>query len=171
MNGAITEESLPYEVKVDSSLAEKVVTPRQLDTEAIDVENLQLITINNNRPYLYGTAKKGYEVVTSWKSQLYTSSLLVDTDEGEFVTLAPADLESGDHDLYVYAVEPAKNLSTSLISIDFNVLGAALYGVADEVAEDGAASLLTHWKLWMGLGVPLLLVLILVLRRKKPVPT
>jgi len=124
------EEALPYTVTVDTSLAEEVVTPYQLDIESIDVDNLKVITIGNSRPYLYGTAKSGYEVVTSWASDVFTSSLLVDTEEGEFITLAPAELENGDHDLYVYAVEPETNLQSSLINIDFKVLTGDLYEAA-----------------------------------------
>ncbi|HCW32438.1 TPA: hypothetical protein DGH83_03005 [Candidatus Peregrinibacteria bacterium] len=120
--GNIQDESLPYNISIDSSTTIDPVLPQQLDEEKIDVKNLKLIRLANNRPYLYGKTSKGYEVVTTWASQQYTASLLADTDSGEFVVSAPNVLEEGNHDLLVYAVDPAQNFYTSAINIDFEVL-------------------------------------------------
>lgn len=129
-NGEVTEETLPYELKIDPELAIEMVNPRQLDEFPIDVTNLELIHLENSQPYLYGLSKPGYEVVAAWQSELYSSSLLVDTTEGEFVTTSPNVLEDGSHDLFVYAVDPVQNLYSSVINVDFDVAAGQLYSSA-----------------------------------------
>jgi hypothetical protein len=141
-DGEVDDETVPYSFEVDSALDADLVLPEQLDNTPIDVDSLQVFTIGNSRPYLYGRVKqKNLEVHTNWASQLYSSSLLVDTDEGEFVTLAPQELESGDHELSVYGKDLSKNLYSSAIHIDFEVLTGLLHQSAEE-GEAGAP-----WKL------------------------
>ncbi|MFA6436117.1 MAG: hypothetical protein WCW30_03205 [Candidatus Gracilibacteria bacterium] len=131
--GNITSETLPYDLTIDPTAAMSLVDPKQLDTQLIDVANLEVFKIQNSQPYLYGVAEKGYEVVTSWESELFTSSLVVDTTKGEFLTASPSELEQGDHNVFVYAVEPSKNLYSSVIDVGFQVVGAgALYSSAEE---------------------------------------
>ena len=126
--GEIEDETVPYSISVDDSLRADWVMPEQLDSMPIDLESLELITIGNSRPYLYGrVAQKNVEVRTNWASQLYTSSLVVDTDEGEFVALAPSNLENGSHALDVYAFDPSQNLYSSTVHLDFSVLSGLLY--------------------------------------------
>ena len=130
-NGQVERETVPYSLTVNSTLESDLVVPEQLDDTPIDLDSLELITLGNNRPYLYGRVKqKNVEVHTNWASQLYTSSLLVDTDEGEFVTLAPTELEDGNHILDVYAFDSARNFYSSAIHLDFKVLTSALYQAA-----------------------------------------
>ena len=131
--GNLEDETVPYSFKVDSELVADLVVPKQLDQMPIDANSLQIFTIGNSRPYLYGrVAQKNLEVHTTWASQLYSSSLVVDTEEGEFVTLAPQLLEEGSHELNVYGRDTARNLYTSAINIDFNVLTSPLYQAAEE---------------------------------------
>lgn len=161
-NGKVVNETLPYELSIDSDLEQDIVDPYQLDDQKINVRNLRVITIDNSRPYLYGKAEKGYEVVTSWASEVHTSSLLVDQEEGEFITLAPAELEDGDHDLYIYAMDPSKNLYSSVIEIDFKVLTGSLY----EAAQEDSATRMSLFLYGVG-GIFVVMVFWLIARARK----
>jgi hypothetical protein len=129
-NGDLTEEGLPMPMTVDSSKATAagVVLPEQLDSEFIDVSQLKLITLENSRPILYGTATKDYEVQVMWASELFSSSLMIDTDKdnGEFVVMAPSELEEGEHEVMVQGIDPFDNLYTSAINVDFMVMASSI---------------------------------------------
>ena len=131
--GNMDDETVPYSFEVDSGLDADLVVPQQLGETPIDLESLQAFTIGDSRPYLYGKVNaKNLEVTTNWSSQLYSSSFLVDTDEGDFLTLAPQLLEDGSHELNVYAKDLEHNLYSSAINIDFHVLSSTLYQAAND---------------------------------------
>ncbi len=125
VNGEIEDEGLPFEIKVDTEIAAVgEVEPYQLDDQLIDVTDLQLITVGNNQPYIYGRAPRDYELNVMWASELFTSSLLIESDEemGEFVVMAPELLENGEHDVTVQGIDQSQNLYTSAINVDFMVM-------------------------------------------------
>jgi len=151
-------ESTPVAFSVNTEKEVGSVTPHQLDDQEIDVTNLKLLTVANSRPILYGTAPNGYEVEGMWASELFSSSLLVDSDteEGEFVMLAPSDLEEGDHEVVVQGFDVAESLYTSAISVDFTVVAGGLYEVAQDdpnarikVIGFGFAGVLVMAVLWL----------------------
>jgi len=129
-DGEIADEGMPFELSVDTSIeADGTVTPHQLDDEKIDVNSLQLITLGNNRPVLYGKATRDYQVEVMWASELFSSSLMIDTDEdeGEFVVMAPSELEDGEHDVVIQGIDPMQNLYTAAINVDFMVMSGGIY--------------------------------------------
>lgn len=141
-NGLLTDEGLPFELVVDSTQAKASgkVSPSQLDSEIIDVTNLKLISVNNSQPILYGKATSNYEVDVMWASELFSSSLLIDTteDEGEFVVMAPSELEDGEHEIMIQGIDPTQNLYTSAINVNFLVVAGGIQGLP----ENGSSSLL-----------------------------
>ncbi len=156
--GNLVGETLPYEIEVQKELASGVVTPHRLDDQEIDLADLQILNIENSRPLLYGKATKDYTLEAMWASELFSSSLIMDTDadEGEFVMMAPNDLENGSHEVVVQGIDPLSNLYTAAINVDFMVSG----GVA-EIAEQATGA-------WMKVvGVGLVAVFIAVVVRKK----
>lgn len=167
-NGELTDEGLPFELVVDSTRAKAAgkVSPSQLDSEIIDVTDLQLITLNNSQPILYGKATSNYEVEVMWASELFSSSLLIDTseDEGEFVVMAPSELEDGRHDVIVQGIDPTQNLYTSAINVNFLVVAGGVQGLS----EDGSSNVLKI--VTFGLGtIGLLAIFGLVALKKKKV--
>ena len=129
--GNVEDETVPFSFKVDASQSEDLIEPRQLGNVKFknkDIESIELVQIAETRPFFYGRLKKkNLQVNTFWQSQLYSSSLLVDTDEREFITLAP-ELEQGRHHVSLYASDPLTKFRSSTLRIPFEVSGSNLYG-------------------------------------------
>jgi len=166
--GNISDETLPTEIEVNTDLAREILEPRQLDQEEIDLDHLSLLQIKNEQPYLYGKADSGYEVVTTWKSTQYTSSLLVDTEEGEFIVNSPSALENGDHDLLVYAVNTQDNVFTPAVDIDFAVVSDGSESVSESTDSFGESSSrsFVFWLLMGAAGVSVVGGVIWGIRRR-----
>ncbi len=165
-DGNLTGETLPYEIEVQEELAEGSVTPHRLDDEAIDLTNLQMVMIENSRPILYGQATNGYEIEGLWASELFSSSLMIDTDadEGEFVMMAPNNLEDGAHELVVQGIDPLSNLYTAAINLDFLV--------NDETPELAEQDTNPRMKvIGVGLGATLIVIVLCFVARKKYLKT
>ncbi|MGL5830524.1 MAG: hypothetical protein ACRCZE_00050, partial [Candidatus Altimarinota bacterium] len=96
------------EFEVDSSL--KVLNPdvNTLGNKPIPVEALlgELkieIDAGNLRPVLAGNIKEPSKVVANWQSDIVSSALIADSLDEDFRLSAPADLEPGEHTVYVTA--------------------------------------------------------------------
>jgi len=156
-DGDIIDETLPSTIEVGEEAAAGMVKPYQLDEQMIDVLDLQVVTVANSRPILYGKATNGYEVEGLWASELFSSSLMIDADaeEGDFVMMAPADLEDGEHKVVVHGIDPLQNLYTAAINVDFMVTG----GIVEMAEQDtnvrmkvigiGLGSVLIVMVLWL----------------------
>ena len=73
------------------------------------------------RPKLFCTADIGNIVVVQWKSAIFASALISDSVGGNFVVAAPSDLETGDHTIYLYAVNQQGNIRSKEVKIDFSI--------------------------------------------------
>jgi len=161
-DGKIVGETLPYEIEVQEELAEGSVTPHRLDDQAIDLTNLQVLNIENSRPLLYGQATKDYTLEAMWASELLSSSLMIDTDkdEGEFVMMAPNNLENGAHEVIVQGIDPLSNLYTAAINLDFMV--------SEEAPEVRGQNTSVRMKvIGVGLGSAFIVVVLWVVARAR----
>lgn len=122
--GAIVEESYPYEFEVDSHLETAQIQPLQLADASLN-DSTKRIRIGNDQPYFYAIVPRG-QLVTSWQSQLFTSSILNDSQNGEVVVLSP-ELDEGAHGLFAYVVDPETGIFSKIVSIDFEILSGEAY--------------------------------------------
>ncbi len=139
-------------IVVNSKLGIKRPHITRLSDEDVTAETflkgLRLV-VRDNRPYLIGRTEFGNKAFVTWKSVLYTSSLLVDAQGGEFVSVAPQELEVGEHAVWVYAVRPEDQARSEDINLRFSV---------SPVSQENPAGRYSY-TLLVGLGVEICVAL------------
>lgn len=112
------------DIEINSTLDIRKPKIMRLGQEEITPEtflkNLRVV-IKDNRPYLFGKTEFGNRIVVTWQSLVFTSSLIVDSEHGSFVSAAPKKLEDGKHAIWVYALRPADRVRSQDVSLKFYV--------------------------------------------------
>ena len=96
-------------LEVDATLNLVAPNPQYLSIEELTVDNFFQgveVVICDKRPEVRGTTYFGSQVVATWRSLVLTSSLIADSDVGDFVIKSPKPLELGDHTVTLYAITP-----------------------------------------------------------------
>ena len=90
--------------------------------EILNLENKAKNNTEKGKITLAGKAEKGTQVIINWHSLVYTSTLFVDAISGDFEATPPKELETGEHEVYVYTYNPAEQIKSEKIKMKFNIL-------------------------------------------------
>lgn len=154
--------SEPVSVVVDSSVNQYNPVPEVLDTTQVTSEHIDgdlTLDADSDRPVL--TAQLSIpdisgatSVVANWQSLLLTSSIIADSQQGDFKIFAPGNLEPGEHTVYIHSIraEGDEKVRSADIRLKFVVSGP-LYS--------------NPYVIGGGIFTVLLLITIAVLRRRK----
>lgn len=97
-----TKSSAPVRIYISSTIEVGVPLPQTLDGIPIGLEK---IVTDNQRPVLSGKSVYGAMVFATWESIVLESSIIADSDEGNFDIQSPRNLEVGEeHTVTMYAV-------------------------------------------------------------------
>lgn len=143
------------EFKVDSSL--KVLNPdvETLGSKPIPAEallgDLKIeIDPGNLRPVLAGNIKEPSKVVANWQSDIVSSALIADSLDEDFRLAAPADLEPGEHTVYVTAYRRSDGAQSETLKIPFTVSADGTIVFTEEAG-------IPWWYVAAGLGAVILI--------------
>lgn len=110
------------EITVDSTQEMEDVEVSEF--EGIAVTEEEEIVIESTRPVLKGYAEPGSIVNVTWKSMIFTSVVVADTETGEFVVESPAELEENEeHSVYLYAIDGDTGLTSKSWEVNFTITG------------------------------------------------
>lgn len=96
-------------VEVDATLNLAAPNPEFLSIEELTAENFFQgveVVICDKVPEVRGTTYFGSQVVATWRSLVLTSSLIADSEVGDFSIKSPKALEIGEHTVTLYAITP-----------------------------------------------------------------
>jgi hypothetical protein len=107
------------------------------------------------------TTEKGYIVVVSFKSTVYSQMLIADADNQILYAEPAEDLEVGPHTVTWYAIDPTTNKTSNPTQVSFNV--------TNEAFVSGQSSNTSPWTLVLGsIAVLSSLAAVGLYFRKKP---
>ncbi len=96
-------------VEIDATLNLAAPNPQYLSVEELTVDNFFQgveVVICDKIPEVRGTTYFGSQVIATWRSLVLTSSLIADSNVGDFAIKSPKALEVGDHTVTLYAITP-----------------------------------------------------------------
>ena len=91
--------------------------------------------IHDRVPEVRGTTYFGSQVVATWRSLVLTSSLIADSNAGEFSIRSPEPLEIGKHTVTLYAITPDGIRSPDL-TIPFEICEESFHETAADSMID-----------------------------------
>ena len=107
--------------------AQRLAAPRVELFNDYRIENMDAIITGGtvlrtafNKPQVWGTAEPNTSVVAVFRSLLSASSVIAESEVGEFAIEPPEALEDGPHVLYLYAENAAGQKST-LVALPFTI--------------------------------------------------
>jgi len=112
-------------IEIDATLNLAAPNPQYLSVEELTVDNFFQgveVVICDRIPEVRGTTYFGSQVIATWRSLVLTSSLIADSDVGEFSIKSPKPLELGSHTVTLYAVTPDGVRSPDL-TVPFEITG------------------------------------------------
>ena len=120
---------------IDSTKAVEGITTAEVETAtaATTEEKTKIIKIR-------GHANPKSKVYATWKSFIFSSVLMSDSETGEFVVEAPADLEEGDHTAYLYSIDEETGIQGEVMMVNFAIAGENLANETTGIPGEGSAN-------------------------------
>lgn len=134
-DGKLLQETSGISVIVDKS----VELPAPLASH-LDGQNIQNVTsgsdpisISTAQPAVQGQTLFNSQVTATFRSNIFSSSLIADTPQASFSLTAPKPLEFGNHKLYLTATNKALHLKSNSTVIPFErVQTTGIHGSAEQ---------------------------------------
>ncbi|MFA6528525.1 MAG: Ig-like domain-containing protein [Candidatus Gracilibacteria bacterium] len=115
--------------KVDSTQSTSEITVSELDAETAET-----------KPQIKGYADPGTTIYATWKSFIFSSVLMADSETGEFIVQAPEDLETGDHKIYFYPVDSETGIKGEVMMVNFTVTGENLANESTSIPGENSSN-------------------------------
>lgn len=138
--------SNPVAVKlVESPELEKPFVEKIENVAVAGVRDIKVTRGPDGRVRVTGKADEASTVVGTFSSAIFTSAILSDVENGSFAVVSPTNLETGDHEVVIYAVRPDEALQSPPVKIAFSIIDTAqaASGLSAEGAENGRAVAVT----------------------------
>ncbi|MBU1019185.1 MAG: hypothetical protein ABII07_02760 [Patescibacteria group bacterium] len=138
------EENLPdgnYRVLVVSVIGKKTQNISVLNKFTVDTSQtgagVEVIGLaqTGEKPRVTALASPGSTVYITWKSLIFSSVVIADTETGELTAEVPGELEEGDHTVYLYSVDEKKGIASQTTKVNFTVAGEGLMHSSAAIQE------------------------------------
>lgn len=119
-------QSDPVFVKVVEDI--EIPQPVVQSIEGIDVADLRDIKISataDGKVRVTGLADISTMVIGTFSSAVFTSAILADVESGSFEVISPRPLETGDHEVVIYATKPEESEQSPPVKLRFGIIQTA----------------------------------------------
>ncbi|GEM_PF-4423764 len=102
--------------------------PEVQSIEGIDVAGLKDIKISataDGKVRVTGLADISTMVIGTFSSAIFTSAILADVESGSFEVISPRPLETGDHEVVIYATKPEESTQSPPAKLRFSIIQTA----------------------------------------------
>ncbi|MBI2639181.1 hypothetical protein HYW83_06375 [Candidatus Peregrinibacteria bacterium] len=158
------EPSKPVAVEIVPSTA--IPQPQAQKIENVDIaalKNIKVFKTGDGRIHVSGVADISAMVVGTFSSAIFTSALLANVETGAFEIISAQPLETGDHEVVLYATELDQRVQSKPVQLKFSIV--------DVNQKRGAAPQQNFpWRGWWGVALGITAAIIagfLIFRKKK----
>ncbi|MBI2638857.1 hypothetical protein HYW83_04685 [Candidatus Peregrinibacteria bacterium] len=119
-------QSDPVLVKVVEDI--DIPQPVVQSIEGIDVADLRDIKISataDGKVRVTGLSDISTMVIGTFSSAVFTSAILADVESGSFEVVSPRPLETGDHEVVIYATKPEESEQSPPVKLRFSIIQTA----------------------------------------------